>query len=202
MNPKRIIVLFFATFILIHTSSASTKFSEFKMRPDDRSRLDACIERLKSSNSADREKAAIEIFHFANGRDLRFPYPEFRDMEEFAAVVEPLIHAFDDSEWRVRVNVASALGRTRDPRALEALERKLNDENKEVRKSILHAFSDQEDPHVASFMIDRLVDQDPEVRWAAAYELGNKKSRAAIVPLIMVLESEEKLRCEKEPEMR
>ena len=162
------------------------------MRPDDRSRLDACIERLKSSNSADREKAAIEIFHFANGRDPRYPYPEFRDLEEFEAVVEPLIHTLDDPEWRVRLNVASALGRIKDQRALEALERKLNDENKEVRKSILHAFSDQEDPHVTSFMIDRLVDPDPEVRWAAAYELGNKKSRAAIVPLIMVLESEEK----------
>lgn len=161
------------------------------MKPDDRRRLDACIERLKSSNSADREKAAIEIFHFANGRDQRYPYPYFHDMEDFAVVVEPLIHAFKDPEWRVRVNVASALGRVKDPRALDALEKKLSDENEQVRKSIVHAFSYQEDPHVASFMIDRLVDPDPEVRWAAAYELGNKKSRAAIVPLIMVLESEQ-----------
>lgn len=93
------------------------------MLPDDRSKLDACIERLKSSSSADREKAALEIFHFANGRDLRFPYPYFHEMEEFSAVVDPLIHAFEDSEWRVRANVASALGRIKDQRALEALEK-------------------------------------------------------------------------------
>lgn len=192
MNPKRIIVFFIAIFAAIHPSFGSTTFSEFKMHPEDKSRLEACIERLKSGNSADREKAAIEIFHFADGRDQRYPYPYFHDMEEFSAVVEPLIQAFDDPEWRVRVNVASALGRVKDPRALEALEKKLTDENEEVRKSILHAFSNQEDPHVASFMIDRLVDPDPDVRWAAAYELGNKKSRAAIVPLIMVLQSEQK----------
>ena len=192
MNPKRIIVLFFAFFLFVRPLLSNSTFSELKMLPDDRSKLDACIERLKSSNSADREKAAIEIFHFANGRDQRHPYPNFHDMEEFAAVVDPLIQAFEDSEWRVRVNVASALGRIKDQRALEALEQKLNDENEQVRKSIVHAFSNQEDPHVARFMIDRLVDPDPEVRWAAAYELGNKKSRAAIVPLIMVLESEEK----------
>lgn len=192
MNPKRIIVFFITIFVVIQISFASAKFSEFKMLPDDRSRLDASIERLKSSNSADREKAAIEIFHFANGRDQRYPYPYFHEMEEFSGVVEPLIQAFNDSEWRVRMNVASALGRIKDQRALEALEKKLNDESEQVRKSILHAFSGQDDPHVASFMIDRLVDPDPEVRWAAAYELGNKKSRAAIVPLIMVLESEQK----------
>jgi HEAT repeat protein len=192
MNPKRIIILFCAIFTAIYPSFAATKFSEFKMRAEDKSRLDACIERLKSSNSADREKAAIEIFHFADSRDQRYPYPYFHDMEDFSIVVEPLIHAFDDAEWRVRMNVASALGRIKDPRALEALEKKLVDENEQVRKSILHAFSDQEDPHVARFMIDRLVDPDPEVRWTAAYELGNKKSRAAIVPLIMVLESEQK----------
>jgi HEAT repeat protein len=192
MNPERIIVLFIAIFIATHPSFSFTPFSAFKMRPDDKSRLEACIERLKSSNSKDREKAAIEIFHFADGRDQRHPYPYFHDMEEFSLVVEPLIHAFDDPEWRVRVNVASALGRVKDPRALESLERKLTDENEQVRKSIVHAFSDQEDPHVASFMIDRLVDPDPDVRWAAAYELGKKKSRAAIVPLIMVLESEQK----------
>jgi HEAT repeat protein len=192
MNPERIIVFFIAIFIAIHPAFASTTFSEFKMMPDDKNRLDTCIERLKSSNSADREKAAIEIFHFADSRDQRYPYPYFHDMEDFAVVVEPLIRAFNDPEWRVRVNVASALGRIKDPRALEALDNKLNDESEQVRKSIVHAFSDQEDPHVASFMIDRLVDPDAEVRWAAAYELGNKKSRAAIVPLIMVLESEQK----------
>jgi len=192
MNPKRIIVLFIVIFSAVHPSFSSTPFAEFKMRAEDKSRLEACIERLKSSNSKDREKAAIEIFHFADGRDPRYPYPYFHDMEEFSAVVEPLIHVFDDPEWRVRVNVASALGRVKDPRALEALEKKLTDENEEVRKSILHAFSNQEDPHVASFMIDRLVDPDPDVRWAAAYELGNKKSHAAIVPLIMLLQSEQK----------
>lgn len=192
MNPERIIVLFFVIFILIRPLFSDPAVSELKMLPKDRSKLDLCLERLKSSNPANRQSAAVEIFHFANSRDPRFPYPEYRDMQEFAEVVEPLIQAFDDPAWRVRENVASALGRIKDKRALEALERKLYDENEQVRKSILHAFSYQEDPHVASFMIDRLVDPDPEVRWAASYELGNKKSRAAIVPLIMVLESEEK----------
>ena len=120
------------------------------------------------------------------------PYPKFQDMADFNIVVEPLINALGDSNWRVRANVVTALGRIKDERALVALEQKVNDENANVRKSIIHAFGDQDDERVISHMIDRLVDIDPEVRWTAAYELGRKKSRAAIVPLIMVLESEEK----------
>lgn len=167
MNPKWIIIFFVAGFIL-----NDPVFSQS-------SRLDACLEQLKSQNSAEREKGAIALFHFADGEDPRY-------------VVEALIHALDDPVWRVRQNVATALGRIKDERALEALVRKLNDENGKVRKSILHAFGDQQDLRVISHMIDRLVDMDPEVRWTAAYELGRKKSRAAIVPLIMVLQVEEK----------
>jgi HEAT repeat protein len=55
--------------------------------------------------------------------------------------VEPLIGALKDQDATVRGNAAEALGRIKDPRAVEALAAALTDKSKNVRKKAARALT-------------------------------------------------------------
>lgn len=85
-------------------------------------RITYYLTRLHSQSPADRWKA---IESMARLGDLR--------------VVEPVIEALSDEDWRVRQKAAWALGVLGDERALVPLRRALRNESEGVREMILEA---------------------------------------------------------------
>ena len=124
--------------------------------------------------------------------------------------VKALIAALKDPDAEVRINAASALGFSRNPRAVEPLIATLKETNDEIREATramnnravvdgsedadsgarcaaAEALSEIGDPRAIEPLIAALEDTNVSVRIAAATALGALKDRRAIEPLIAVL---------------
>jgi len=71
----------------------------------------------------------------------------------------------------VRKNAAKALGKIKDPRAVEPLIATLKDKDSDVRWHAARALEKIQDPRAVEPLIATLKDKDSEVRWHAAEAL-------------------------------
>lgn len=122
------------------------------------------IERLYSSSSSKRENGAHNLGIIG---------------KEAAPAVPFLIDMLKDKDEDVRVNVAIALGKIGNPRAVEPLIIALKDED--VRFSSALALGDIKDPRAVEPLIVALNKKEEEVlRRSAAEALGNIKDLSAV----------------------
>ena len=103
------------------------------------------------------------------------------------AAVEPLTNALRSVSPFVRSAAAEALGRIKDPRAIEPLIRALSRDSYEyTRAEAAWALASMEDPRVIGPLIDALSDQHPDVRAAAELALA-RLGPLSVEPLLQVL---------------
>jgi cyclophilin family peptidyl-prolyl cis-trans isomerase/HEAT repeat protein len=89
-----------------------------------------------------------------------------------------------DSDWRVRVGLATILA-TKDPeRALPRLTRMLTDSDTRVIPSVLAALTKLNAPGIAKTLMERLNSEDVGIRTAAAVSLGELKPDGGVEALI------------------
>ena len=100
---------------------------------------------------------------------------------------EVLISALKDEDSDVREAAAKALGKIKDPRAVEPLISALKDEDSDVREAAAKALGEIKDPRAVEPLISALKDVNWRVRDAAAEALGEIKDPRAVEPLISAL---------------
>ena len=100
------------------------------------------------------------------------------------------IAALKDKDEYVRKAAAYALGKIKDPRAVEPLIAALKDHNSDVREAAAYALGKIKDPRAVEPLIAALKDEDSDVRKAAAEALGEIKDPRAVEPLIAALKDE------------
>jgi len=98
-------------------------------------------------------------------------------------VVEPLIRALQDGDWRVRAYAAWALGVASDVRATAAVRAALEDSHWRVRMHAAYAAGDLRDQGAVAGFIRLLSDKRWQVRIAAVENLAEIGGRAAQAPL-------------------
>ena len=106
-----------------------------------------------------------------------------------ALAVEPLSAALKDERFSVRQAAAEALGKIKDPRAVEPLI--AAHQNWWVGAAAACALGEIKDPRAVEPLIAALKDEDVNVRWPAARALGEIKDPRAVEPLIAALKDEE-----------
>lgn len=141
------------------------------------------IERLYSSSSSKRENGAHNLGIIG---------------KEAAPAVPFLIDMLKDKNEDVRVNVAIALGKIGDPRAVEPLIIVLKDEDEEVRGPAAIALGNIKDtravePLIAALkLIAESSEEEKLIGKNAAWALGKIGDPRAIEPLISAMKDEEK----------
>ena len=101
--------------------------------------------------------------------------------------VDNLIRQLKDRKPANRLNAALALGRSKDPRAVEPLIDILSDKNDTMRGIAALALGMIKDPRAVEPLIAALMDQDSKVRVLSASSLGMIGDPRAVGPLTMAL---------------
>lgn len=101
-------------------------------------------------------------------------------------VLDPLLAALGNKDWIVRMHAAKALGRIKNPEAIEPLIPLLQDKVKAVREETTAALVAIGDAAIPS-LLAALADTDWLVRLHAVEALGKMKSPAAVEPLLSSL---------------
>jgi HEAT repeat protein len=91
-----------------------------------------------------------------------------------------------DPNAAIRANAAGALGRFKDPRAVDPLIAVLNDEDPSVRMNAAIALGDLKDPRAVEPLIPLLKDPDKNVPMGAVLALGSINDPRAIPALIAI----------------
>ena len=91
----------------------------------------------------------------------------------------------------VRKNAAEALGKIKDPRAVEPLIEALKDKDFRVRWNAAEALGEIGDPKAVKPLIAALKDENSGVRSSAAFALGEIQDPRAVEPLIEALKDED-----------
>jgi len=119
-------------------------------------------------------------------------FPGWGKSDEANRVVPELIVVLQDQrkDPEVRKNAAEALGKIKDPRAVEPLIEALKDKDFRVRWNAAEALGEIGDPKAVKPLIAALKDKDSTVRLYAAEALGKIKDPRAVEPLITALKDE------------
>jgi hypothetical protein len=119
------------------------------------SQLQALLKRLKDSNVAERQRAAIELGNLGNRQ-----------------ATQPLVEALKDPDEFVRNFAARSLGDLKDPGAVEPLIGALKDENLLVRRSAVESLGNIGDPRALDPLINAMEGGSDIERRAAIVALG------------------------------
>jgi HEAT repeat protein len=101
-----------------------------------------------------------------------------------------LVTNLRDSNYNTRLMAIEALGKSRDPRALDPLVESLGDENPQIRLNAASALGRTGDSMAMEPLIACLRDRDVYVRSAAASALGELGDQRATAPLLEIFEKE------------
>lgn len=160
------------------------------------------LEKLKSDNPKEREKAAYKLGRSEDPRVFEFLLAALSDKDvrvQYAATaglgslkderaVEPLINKLTHENERVRRDAASSLGKLADPRAIRPLINLLNDEKRSVRYCALASLGKIRDGAVLEGILIAANDSDNGIRKKATELLSKiKKDDAAVDALIKAL---------------
>jgi HEAT repeat protein len=100
--------------------------------------------------------------------------------------VPELIAALEDTEMRVRVKAAEALGSIKDPRPVEALVELFGDPSRELWAAVYGALARIGPPAVPA-LLEALESSDWARRWKAVHLLGEIRDPAAVAVLVALL---------------
>ncbi len=124
-----------------------------------------------------RKKSRLAIEQLGNMKDIR--------------AVEPLIIILRDMTYKdVHAEAATALGKIKYNRAVEALLESLEYDDYWVRANSAIALGEIKDKRAVEPLIKALDDKEEKVRWDAARALGEIKDVRAVAPLIAKLKDD------------
>ena len=101
--------------------------------------------------------------------------------------IETLIEKLHGEDWMARCDAARLLGRSRDPRAVDALLPDLNDSDWRVRRNAAQALGALRDKRAVEPLIQALKDRTMTVRQRAIVALGRIKDVQALPALLDIL---------------
>ncbi len=128
--------------------------------------------------------AFLTLFLTSPGWKSAMAQPPARDLD-------PLIRDLGNSDWTVRSQAASALGKIKDPQAVPALIKALQDPKGYVRRRAASALGEIKDPRAVEPLIHALPDPESYVRRKAAAALGKFNDSRAVEPLVKALRDKE-----------
>lgn len=99
-----------------------------------------------------------------------------------ASSIEELLRAFNEGNYSVKESATYFLGKTRDPRAVDALIAALKDPNRSTR-NIIDALGEIGNAKAVDALIALLSDYEEGTRTQAAIELGKIGDKRAVEPL-------------------
>lgn len=154
------------------------------LRDQDRSVREAAIEALRSIGAPAVEAVGICLAQ----PDLSIQESASAILAHIAdqRVLVPLIKALHSIDWIVRMHAATALGRLRNPDAVEPLIPLLQDKVKAVREEAAASLATIGDAAISS-LLNALQHEDWLVRLHAVESLGKAQSKRAVDPLLWVL---------------
>ena len=100
---------------------------------------------------------------------------------------ETLLTDLHGSDWQRRCDAARELGKSRDPRAVDALLPDLDDPNWKVRRNAVQALGALKSPRAVEPLLGALHDRVMTVRQRAAVALGRIKDPAVIPALVQAV---------------
>ena len=103
--------------------------------------------------------------------------------------INQLINQLKNENWRMRYEAVQALGKIKDPRAVEPLITTLKDKSWPVRYEAAEALGKIKDPRAVESLITALKDRYWPVQRGAAQALGKIKDPRAVEPLITALKA-------------
>jgi len=103
--------------------------------------------------------------------------------------IDQLINQLENKNWRMRYEAVQALGKRKDPRAVEPLITALKDKSWPVRYEATEALGKIEDPRAVEPLITALKDAYWPVQRGAAQALGEIGDSRAVEPLINALKA-------------
>jgi HEAT repeat protein len=110
-----------------------------------------------------------------------------RDLVKIGGPAVPsLLIALDDTELRVRIAAAEALGALKEPRAAEPLAGRLRETSRELWAAVYRAFLGI-GPAAVPALLDALERTDSTVRWKAVHLLGEIRDPVAAEALVALL---------------
>jgi HEAT repeat protein len=104
--------------------------------------------------------------------------------------IEPLLRLLRENNPKIRMQAVRGLGKTKNPRIVDAVITALQDEDAGVRVEAVWALGDIGGSRIVDPLIEALKDESRGVRARAAKKLGKLKNKKAIIPLIAALRSE------------
>ncbi len=104
-----------------------------------------------------------------------------------AQAVEPLLAAFKDREWSVRMSAAEALIKIGDKRAIEPMVVALEESSGRNLAAAAYVLGEIGDARAVEPLIEALKDSSGRARAAAASALGKLGDKRAVQPLMAVL---------------
>jgi len=169
------------------------------------SAVDAIIPLLRDPSVEVRSVAADTLGGFCDPRAVEPLIETCRDQDQWVRVdavralgliggeraLEALIDMAADAKSELG-EIASALGYTRDSRAVEPLAHLLVNDDAQVRVNAAEALgwiARTGDKHMVAPLVTALLDNDWSVRTAAAESLGLTKDPAAVEPLMTLVET-------------
>ncbi len=178
----------------------------YRKTSDDRI-LESLIEALRDKNVDIRREAAIALGDSRDPRaaeSLKYSFEHDPDdtvqsftldslaSMKYSGLADLLISNLDEEKYHPLCHVMiNYLGKTRNPKAVEPLLKKIKDEDPQMRFVVIGALGNISDARAAGPLIDALKDKDPSNRWLAAQALGNIGNIRAVEPLIEALKDEE-----------
>ena len=100
---------------------------------------------------------------------------------------ETLIEQLHSADWTTKCDAARLLGKSRDPRAVDALLPDLNDSDWRVRRNAAQALGALRDKQAVASLIQALKDRTMTVRQRAIVALGRIEDLQALPALLDIL---------------
>jgi HEAT repeat protein len=165
--------------------------------------VDGLIEALQHHDDDVRWKAAIALGEIGDPRGVEPLIALLCDKDRFVKsraayalgligemAVDPLIHALREGDGNLRWGAAIALGKIRDPRAVEQLIRALADKYENVRAESASSLAGIGKPALGP-LLKFLKFSDGPARLEVVSALGEMRDSEAIQPLLQMLENAE-----------
>jgi len=165
--------------------------------------VDGLIEALQHQDDDVRWKAAIALGEIGDPRGVEPLIALLCDNDRFVksraayalgligeTAVDPLIHALREGDGNLRWGAAIALGKIRDPRAVEHLIRALADKYENVRAESASSLAGIGKPALGP-LLRFLKFSDGPARLEVVSALGEMRDSEAIQPLLQMLENAE-----------
>lgn len=119
-------------------------------------------------------------------RDYSIPYALSKMAKKNPEIFQIILNALNDKNYKIRCNVAVALGDIKNKKAIPGLIKTLKDENKWVREAGAEALGNFKDSNITKSLVSALKDDSADVRKASVNSLGRIADKSTLPDVITI----------------